>query len=171
MNPQGPVLRDIHLPPAAWWPPGPGWWLLAAAVVLIATGIAWWLRRRARLRPLRAALREVDAIQSAFERSNDVVRLAEDASCLLRRVACRIDRAAASRSGMAWRTFLHRYARDAATLHALDALAEARFRATPSLDAPALLAALRTWCRDALRARTVAARAGTPAQMQRAASS
>ncbi|MGH8124236.1 MAG: DUF4381 family protein [Rhodanobacteraceae bacterium] len=170
MNPQGPVLRDIHLPSAAWWPPAPAWWLLAAAVVLIAAGIAWWLRRRARLRPLRATLREIDAIRSAFERSGDVVRLTENASYLLRRVACRIDRAAASRSGTAWRVFLHRYARDAATLRAIDALAEVRFHATPAVDAAVLLPALRTWCRDALHARAAAARAGTPAQMQRATS-
>ena len=35
---QGPVLRDIHLPPdPSWWPPAPGWWMLAALVVTIAT--------------------------------------------------------------------------------------------------------------------------------------
>lgn len=168
MNAQGPVLRDIHLPPAAWWPLAPGWWLLAGALVLIAAGIAWWLWHRARRRPLRAALREIDAIESAFARGGDVERLVEDASRLLRRVACRIDPAAASRSGAAWQTFLHRHVRDAATRQALEQLSDMRFRAKPALMAPALLAALRAWCRDALRGRT-AMHAGTPAAMKLAA--
>lgn len=170
MNAQGPVLRDIHLPPAAWWPPAPGWWLLAGALVVIAAGIAWWLWRHARRRPLRAALREIDVIESAFAHDGDVERLVEDASRLLRRVACRIDRTAASRSGVAWQTFLRRHARDAATRQALEQLSDMRFRANPTLPAPApvLLPALRVWCRDALRGRTTT-HAGTPKAMKQAA--
>lgn len=150
MNAEGPVLRDIHLPPAAWWPPAPGWWLLALFVVALAACVAWWLWQRARKGPLRAALREMDAIESAYAVNHDAMRLADACSRLLRRVARRVDPAAASRAGATWREFLHRHARDTATRRALDDLDDARFRADPSLDAPALFAALRTWCRAAL---------------------
>lgn len=157
MTVHGPVLRDIHLPPAAWWPPAPGWWWLAVVVVLVAAGIAWWSWHRARLRPVRAVLREIDALESAFLRSDDVERLVDDASRLLRRVACRIDRTVAADNGSAWRTFLHRHARDAAVRRALDGLVETRFHAVPAVDVPMLLTALRRWCRDALLGRAAVA--------------
>ena len=39
---QGPVLRDIHLPPdPSWWPPAPGWWMLAGLLLLLALLAAW----------------------------------------------------------------------------------------------------------------------------------
>ena len=50
----GPVLRDIHLPPApSWWPPAPGWWLLAALALLTIVVLAWQWRRQHRLRQRR----------------------------------------------------------------------------------------------------------------------
>lgn len=150
MTANGPVLRDIHLPPAAWWPLAPGWWMLLALVVLSAVFGAWWCMRRARRRPRVAALREVDALAAAFARDGDAGRLADGASRLLRRVARSIDPAAAARDGEAWRAFLHAHARGAAEREALDGLVDARFRAQPRLDAPALLATLRAWCRSAL---------------------
>lgn len=152
MNDSGPVLRDIHLPPAGWWPPAPGWWLLLLAVIAFAVGVAWWWRRRARRRPLQSILREIDAIEAAHADRHDDACAAEDASRLLRRMARRIDPAAATQDGAAWRAFVHRYARDAATRQALDALMDVRFRALPVLDVPAVAAALRVWCRTAWRA-------------------
>lgn len=153
MNTEAPVLRDIHLPPAGWWPPAPGWWLLAGALLLVAAGIAWLLWRHARRRPLRAALREIGILESTFARDGDVAWLADAASRLLRRVARRIDPAAASQSGNAWRAFVHRHANGVGTRMILDELIDARFRAQPALDVPALMAALRAWCRVALRGR------------------
>lgn len=149
----GPVLRDIHVPPASWWPPGPGWWVLAGVIVAIALAAAagWsWHRRSA---PLRAALREIDDLAAAFARDGDAMALVDGASRLLRRVALRIDPGAAAHAGARWRGFVHRHARDAAIRHQLDRLADARFRPQPAVDAPALLAALRLWCRGALRER------------------
>lgn len=154
MTAEGPVLRDIHLPTAGWWPPAPVWWLLAALLLFGAAGIAWLLWRHARRRPLRAALREIGILESSFARDGDVAWLADAASRLLRRIARRIDPVAASRSGEAWRAFVHRHANDAGTRKILDELIEARFRAQPALDVPALMAALRAWCREALRGRT-----------------
>lgn len=151
MNAAGPVLRDIHLPPAAWWPPAPGWWIAAALVVLASCAIAWLLWRRARQRPRRAALREIDSLETTYALDGDTARLADGASRLLRRVAYLVEPDAASLSGDAWRAFLHRHARDAATQEALDRLSVARYLARPALDAPALFAALRAWCRNALR--------------------
>ena len=153
MNADGPVLRDIHLPPAAWWPPAPGWWLLLALLVVLAAGAAWWLARRVRRRPYVAALRAIDALAAAFAGDGDAEKLVDGASRLLRRVARRIDPVAATRSGEAWRAFVHAYAREPGTRAALDALIGVRFRAKPTLDAPALLAALRAWCGEALSGR------------------
>lgn len=146
----GPVLRDIHLPPAGWWPPAPGWWGVAALVVLAACAVVWLSWRRARQRTRRAAFREIDSLAAAYARDGDMARLAEGASRLLRRVARLVDPDAASFSGDAWRSFLHRYARDAETQAALDRLLATRYRARPVVEAPALLAALRGWCRSAL---------------------
>ncbi|MGH8152027.1 MAG: DUF4381 family protein [Rhodanobacteraceae bacterium] len=149
----GPVLRDIHLPPAGWWPPGPGWWIVAglvAAICLLVVASLAWRRRRA---PLRAALREIGALAAAFGRDGDAAKLADGASRLLRRIARRIDPAVAARGGGEWRAFLRRYARNDTTRAALDQLVEARFRVAPSFEALALLAALRVWCRRALRER------------------
>lgn len=150
MNPQGPVLRDILLPRAAWWPPALGWWLLALVVVVLCVGVLAWVAWRRRRRPLRAALRELDALAAAHATADDPARFAEDASRLMRRVAHRVDPAAASSAGAAWRAFVHRYARNAATREALDSLLARRFQAQQDVDAGAVLGALRAWCRAAL---------------------
>jgi hypothetical protein len=146
----GPVLRDIHLPPAGWWPLAPGWWGVAALVVLVACMVVWLFWRRSRQRTRRAALREINSLAAAYARDGDMARLAEGASRLLRRVARLVDPDAASLSGDAWRSFLHRYAHDAETQEALDRLVATRYLAHPVVEAPALLAALRGWCRNAL---------------------
>ena len=149
----GPALRDIHLPPAHWWPPALGWWLLAVVALLAALGVAWWLRSMARGHPLRAAMRVIDALEAAHARDGNAAHLADAASRLMRRVALRVAPDMATQTGATWRAFVQSHAPDETTRHALDALASERFRAQPMLDAPALSAALRTWCRDALRAR------------------
>src|SRR6185437_7163856 len=155
----GPVLRDIHLTPAHWWPPAPGWWLLAAVLLLAAIGVAWWLRRIAHRNPVRAALREIDALEAVHARDGNTACLAEAASQLMRRVALRVAPDMAAQAGAAWDAFVLSHAPDETTRQALDTLAGDRFRAQPTLDAPALLLALRAWCRDALRRPATSSRA------------
>ncbi|HEX7370655.1 MAG TPA: DUF4381 domain-containing protein [Rhodanobacteraceae bacterium] len=151
----GPVLRDIHVPSAPWWPLATGWWLLLALLVLVALAVAWWIGRRGRRGPLMAALREIDAIEARYAEDGHPGRLADAASRLMRRVARRVESDVASQAGEAWRAFVHRYARDASTRDVLDALIDARFRASPEIDADDVLHALRQWCRGALARRSV----------------
>ena len=150
----GPVLRDIHLPPAHWWPLAPGWWLLVALLLLAALGVAWWLRRAARAHPVRVAMHEIDVLEAAYASDQDVGRLVDGASRLMRRVALRVAPDVAAQAGAGWRAFVHMHAPDASIRQVLDELAGERYRAQQALDAQALLAALRAWCRRALRARS-----------------
>ena len=153
MNANGPLLRDIHVPAAGWWPPGPGWWLVALVVLLLLAGLAWRWRHRATRSTLAIALRDVDAMASVYAVDRDPVRLTDTASRLLRRVAVRIQPEVASQAGDAWREFVLAHARDAETRRVLEQLIDMRFRDRPHPDVPALLAALREWCGDALRVR------------------
>lgn len=150
VNDNGPVLRDIHLPPAAWWPVAPGWWIVVALVLLAAGAVAWWTWRRAGGGVRRAALREIDALAAAHARNGNDAIFVDGASRLLRRVARLVEPGAVSLAGEPWRAFLHRYARDAVTQASLDRLLEARYLPRPALDVPAMLAALRVWCGNAL---------------------
>jgi hypothetical protein len=150
VNDHGPVLRDIHLPPAAWWPLAPGWWIVVALVLLAAGALAWWSWRRAGGGVRRAALREIDALAAAYARNRNDVMFADGASRLLRRVARVVEPGAASLTGESWRAFLHQYARDPATQASLDRLLAARYLPRLALDVPAVLAALRAWCGNAL---------------------
>lgn len=149
----GPVLRDIHLPPAHGWPPAPGWWLLAISLVLATIGIAWWIRRTARTRLVRMAMCEIDALEAAFAHDGDIRKLADGASRLMHRVALLVAPGTAAQTGERWHAFVQMHAPDAAGRKTLDDLASERFRAQPAVDASALPAALRAWCRAALRAR------------------
>jgi hypothetical protein len=160
------VLRDIHLPPAHWWPPAPGWWLLAVVLLLAAGGIAWWLWRSRLGAPIRAALREIDALEAAHACDGNPAVLADGASRLMRRVALRVAPDAAAQTGAAWHAFVLAHAPDENARHALGELAGERCRAQPALDAPNLFAVLRAWCRNALSARPSAAFRGKGAALQ-----
>lgn len=147
--PQGPQLRDIHLPPTPpWWPPAPGWWLLAA-LVLGLIGVGVWLLLRARQRRQRRAriLAEVDAL--ARRHAADAQALAAGLHQLLRRVVRTRDPAAARLSGEAWREALACVPVDAPTLERLLVLEHAMYRRQP-FDTHAMLEAVRRWLRAAL---------------------
>ncbi len=151
MSVDAPVLRDIHLPSAAWWPPAPGWWLLAVLALLLVASGAWLAKRRAQRGPLRAAMREVALLERDYSRNGDTTALAAGASRLLRRVAVRVEPECAAASGDAWRAFLKTHAGNANAAQELDILVTAPFRSHPSLDAHALLDAVRACCRHALQ--------------------
>lgn len=156
--PAGPVLRDIHLPPAPpWWPPAPGWWALLA-IVLVALVLSWWLLRRRRLRREREAaaaagmLAEVDAIERTHAAQPQ--RLAAELHQLLRRAARRYDPAATHHRGEAWRHCLAQVPADGATLDRLLRLEDAMFRPTgetASAELKAAAEATRQWLLLSLR--------------------
>lgn len=148
LQPDGPALRDIHLPPApSWWPPAPGWWLLAVAALLALTaGLLMWRRARRRRRQRDRVLAEVDAL--AARHGGDGQALAAGLHQLLRRVARKYDPGAARLCGEAWREALARVPVDTDTLHRLLALEPAMYRPL-SYDTDAALDAVRGWLRAA----------------------
>ena len=149
----GPVLRDIHLPPPpSWWPPAPGWWLVAGICILciIVAGRYWHKHWRARRRRL-AVLRELDrCIERAHE---DPAALAAALSQFLRRMALRETPAAAAYEGERWLEYLD--ARSSAGEFRRGVgrvLIEAPFRPRMDYDRVALIALVRRWTRNALEA-------------------
>ncbi|TAM61979.1 MAG: DUF4381 domain-containing protein [Rhodanobacter sp.] len=150
---QGPVLRDIHLPPdPSWWPPAPGWWLLGALLLLALLAAAWlWRRHRRTQRQRRHVLAELDRLLRQHQHDGDQAALASGLHQLLRRVARRHDATAAQQRGEAWRRTLARVPVDAATLERLLALDQAIYRAPASFDHAAASSAVRQWLRLALQ--------------------
>jgi Domain of unknown function (DUF4381) len=151
---EGPVLRDIHLPPApSWWPPAPGWWLLAVFALLLASaGVVWWRRAHRRRHAHARILAEVDALAAQHAAAPDPQALAAGLHQLLRRIARRQDPHAAQRRGDAWRETLARVPVDAPTLDRLLALEPAIYRPQP-YDTSLALDAARRWLRAALAQR------------------
>lgn len=80
-------LRDIHLPePNSWWPPAPGWWLLLLALI-VGVALVWWFVGKYRQRAvLRAAQRELKAIQLSYKKEQESQQLLGELSELVRRV-------------------------------------------------------------------------------------
>jgi uncharacterized protein DUF4381 len=148
-------LRDLHLPPeAGLWPPAPGWWLVAAVLALLA-GFA--VRRQLRRRPLRSALRELDALAAAQRDVPDPVRFAAGLSRLVRRYALwRFPRREiAGLSGSAWLAFLDEHGGGGRFRDGAGALLESLPYAPPTagreLDpagSTALAALVRDWLRS-----------------------
>ena len=150
---QGPVLRDIHLPPdPSWWPPAPGWWVLAAFFIiggLICAAI--WRRHRQQVWQRERVLAELDEMERRYASDGDRSTLASGMHQLLRRVARQHDALAAQQRGPAWRKTLSRVPVDALTLDRLMALEKVMYRAPSSFDHAAASTAVRQWLRLALQ--------------------
>lgn len=147
----GPLLRDIHLPPQpSWWPPAPGWWVLAALVIVaVAVGIWWWRQQRQRRALESQVLAEVDRVLALWREQPQA--LASALHQLLRRGALRIDPLAAQHRGDEWRQTLARVPVDASTLEQLQALEAAMYRPSASLDVEHAASATRRWLQLAWR--------------------
>lgn len=151
----GPVLRDIHLPPApSWWPLAPGWWVLAALLALMLVAAAWfWRRRRLLQRRRRLLLDELETLAACHVRDGDDAALAAALHQLLRRVARRHDEAATQQRGDSWRQTLARVPVASPTVDRLMALEQAIYRPGAKFDVPTTLAAARNWLQVAARPR------------------
>ncbi len=108
MNPTGPELRDIHLPPdPSWWPPAPGWWMLAAIIVSALVWLFLWLRKRNRQHQWqRQIMAELDRIAADEALRSDPPRFIGELSQLMRRSGRLVDAAAPSLRGLTWLAFL-----------------------------------------------------------------
>jgi len=147
----GPVLRDIHLPPApGWWPPAPGWWIVALVTgALLAWLIVYLYRKYLQRRYRRTVLRELDACIAGAR--SDPAALATQLSAFLRRLDKRGGTAASALPGERWLEHLdQRNASDEFTRGIGRVLIEAPFRQAMSYDAPALIALVRRCARRAL---------------------
>lgn len=154
MNPAGPELRDIHLPPdPSWWPPAPGWWVLA---VLIGVALVWLvlrLRRAQQARRLRrAVLGELERIAARHAEDADGAALLAAVSNLLRRASRWRDTAAVSLHGEAWLQFLDRgIGAPGFSQGAGRVLLEGPYRRHADVDAPALIKLCRDWLEGVLK--------------------
>lgn len=146
--PQGPELRDIHLPPdPSWFPPAPGWWLLAAIVVAAAIWLLSRLRRRLKHRRWLAAIQhEVDRIERDHAGHRDRARTSADVSQLLRRASLLLDPAAAAYPDERWRAWLDRRGGGNGFVDGPGrGLADAPWRRSADVDVDALIALTRRW--------------------------
>jgi len=149
--PAGPVLRDIHVPPApGWWPPAPGWWLLAAIAIAVSICIFIYARRKYRQRRYRRALMaELDRCIGAAR--GDPSALAAALSHFLRRLSRQTTPAAATLAGENWLNHLDACAAtNEFTSGVGRVLIEAPYRPAPAYDTAALIALVRRWVRAML---------------------
>lgn len=149
--PEGPQLRDIHLPPSpSWWPPAPGWWGLAALVVLVLLLAAWrWRQGDRRRKSHQHILAQIDVI--AARETGNTAAFAAGMHRLLRQAVRLYDADAVHARDAAWRAALAQVTVDDATLDRLMSLDAAMYRPGATLDEAAVTAAMHRWLARALR--------------------
>ena len=146
--PQGPELRDIHLPPdPSWFPPAPGWWILVALLIALLVWLFRIVRKRVRKRRWLAALQaEVASIAADHGAHNDPRKTTAAISTLLRRAALRLDPRAAAYQGDQWLAWLDQRGGSTDFLTGPgNVLVDAPWRRAPQVDVDGLLAATRHW--------------------------
>lgn len=151
-NMAGPLaeLRDIHLPqPISWWPPAPGWWILLGLLLVSILAILVFLRRRKLWRYRRAALTQLERLETSFFKDGDSRRLIRELSRLMRQAAlCHFPRKeCAGLAGDAWLAFLDRQLKDSPfSTGAGRVLALGPYAPVPSeFEAESLLRLCRRW--------------------------
>lgn len=148
--PDGPVLRDIHVPEASFWPPAPGWWvLLGVALLAIFTGI-WWLRRWRRRRKLwRVVEAEVNRLKALHDSQSNAAGVVAGLSQLMRRVA-RMRGALVHLDGAAWHAELDRLAPGVLDAECMNELRQALYGKKVDTDPQKLLVDCSRWLRVAV---------------------
>ena len=143
-------LKDIHLPEIiGWWPPAIGWWLLLVlSLVLLLLVLLAIRKRRERLAPYRAAMKEFDRITVDYRTHNDSIKLSQQLSILLRRIAISLmpRSEVAGLTGEMWLAYLDKLS--GKTILCSDTgrqLLQAPYRTGVAVDGDALLATCRQW--------------------------
>ena len=144
------ALKDIHLPDAiGWWPPAVGWWLLLAlSLVVVLLVLVSIRKRRERLAPYRAAMKEFDRIAADFDLQKNHTKLSQQLSILLRRIAISITprKEVAGLTGELWLEYLDKLSGQ--TILCSESgrqLLQAPYRANVAVDGDALLATCKQW--------------------------
>ena len=146
--PQGPELRDIHLPPdPSWFPPAPGWWILAALLIALLVWLFRIARKRMRKqRWLDELQAEVARIASDHATHNDPRQTSAAVSQLLRRAALRLDSRAAAYQGDEWLAWLDARGNTSDFMSGPgNALVDAPWKRAPDVDVDGLLKATSNW--------------------------
>lgn len=146
--PQGPELRDIHLPPdPSWFPPAPGWWIVAALLIAVLAWLFLLARKRVRKQRWLGALQaEVARIASDHDTHNDPRQTSAAVSQLLRRAALRLDSRAAAYQGDEWLAWLDARGNTSDFMSGPgNVLVDAPWKRAPEVDVDGLLMATRHW--------------------------
>lgn len=144
------ALKDIHLPDAiGWWPPAFGWWLLLILVLVVILLVLISVRKRwERMAPYRAAMKEFERIAADYQLQKNPVKLSQQLSILLRRIAISImpRKEVAGLTGELWLEYLDKLSGQ--TILCSDTgrqLLQAPYRAGATVDGDALLAVCKQW--------------------------
>ena len=151
MDPSKLPLRDIHLPGnLSWWPPAIGWWILLGLFILLAALTLWWFRRRDKIR--RSAVNQtklqLQMLRAEYQQSNDLGRLAQALSSLLRRLSISLlpRQEVAGLTGDKWLAFLDQFMTDKPfTTGAGRILSEAPYSKQTQFDSEQLLSLCEQW--------------------------
>ncbi|MEZ5572453.1 MAG: DUF4381 domain-containing protein [Halioglobus sp.] len=152
MNQQDPLanLQPLRQPELiGWWPPAPGWWLLLALAVVILAVLAYlWRKRRQRNAYRRAALLQLESLDTMYTADGDVSNYITQINALLKSVALRAypHQMIAAVHGKQWRDFLNQSL--PATLQLQNDFDAAAYQKTaPEFDVTRLQLAARHWIR------------------------
>lgn len=143
-------LKDIHLPELiGWWPPAIGWWLLLVLILGVLLLVLVSLRkRRERMAPYRAAMKEFDRITKDYRTHRDSTKLSQQLSILLRRIAISImpRSEVAGLTGEIWLEYLDKLCgRTILCSEAGRQLLQAPYRAEMAVDGDVLLETCKQW--------------------------